>query len=156
ADGYQPNVLPSQRDLLHAESVHLWIGIGLSNQLLLLWTVRYFELIGADLSKLAVVQFSRVPGTRVLATDLGILDVNEMQRHPQPQPLAQQDIKDFRDTWNAITSAEPARLLAALRKKRPRFARLQQALKALIARYPDEQTGLSHWDSELLKSTKKY
>src|SRR5262249_26714168 len=80
ADGYEPAVLPSQRDLLHAESVHLWIGIGLSNQLLLLWTVRYFELIGADLSKLAVTQFSRVPGTKVTAGDLGILDVNELRR----------------------------------------------------------------------------
>jgi hypothetical protein len=132
------------------------MGSGLSDQLLLPSTVHLFELLGIELAKLSTVQFSRFPGKPVEIVGLGMLAPNELKNHPAPVPVSEAGIAEIKRAWTMVTAPEPGGLLAFLREEAAVYPLLRRALKTIIARYPDEQTGLNYIDWDLLKLSKAH
>jgi len=156
-----PTSPPLSRDLLRntdrlreAQAVLLWLGSGLSDQLLLPFTVHLFKSLGIELAKLSAVQFSQLPGKPVEIVGLGMLAPNELRSHPAPESLSAAGIIELCKAWTAVVAPEPGRLLAFLREGVAVYPFLRRALKTLIARYPDEQTGLNYIDWDLLELSK--
>jgi hypothetical protein len=129
------------------------MGSGLSDQLLLPSTVRLFELAGAAPAEFLTVQFSRYSGRPLEIVGLGMLAPDELKSHPAPEPVTAAGIAEIKRVWTVVTAPEPRGLLALLREKVGVFPVLHRALRTLIARYPDERTGLSYIDWELLKQS---
>jgi hypothetical protein len=94
---FNHDLLANIPTLFEVDSVVLWLGVGVAEQLFLAWIVQLLKLIRSR-ARLHIVQFTRV-GERNT------------------------------DVW---------------------------ALKLLIQRYPDHQTGLGRWEYELLRNTKEY
>jgi hypothetical protein len=129
------------------------MGSGLSDQLLLPSTAHLFELIGAEVSKLSTVHFSRYPDRPLEIVALGMLAPVELKNHPAPESLSLAAMAEIKRVWGAVTAPEPRGLLGLLREKASVFPLLFRAVKAMIARYPDAGTGLSYVDWELLKNS---
>jgi len=150
------NVLHNDEELRQADRVLLWVGSGLSDQLLLPSTVRLFELIGADPAKLLTVQVSRVPGKHVEIVGLGELSPGELKTIAASEPISAVGVAELSRVWTALTAPDPRGLVALLREESRSFALLYRALKTMILRYPDVQTGLNYIDWELLKHSKAF
>jgi Domain of unknown function (DUF1835) len=140
--------------LRRAEAVCLWMGSGLSDQLLLPSTAHLLELVGAEPAEFSTVQFSRYPGRPLEIVGLGMLAPDELKNHPAPEPTSTAGIAELKGVWTAVTAPEPRRLLALLREEAVVFPLLRRALKTMIARYPDERTGLNYIDWDLLTFSK--
>lgn len=141
-------------ELRGAQAVSLWMGSGLSDQLLLPSTVHLLELLGTDPAKLSTVQFSQYPGKPLEIVGLGMLAPDELKNHPAPELISAAGIAEIKRVWTVVTAPEPGGLLALLREGVAVFPLLRRALKTMIARYPDERTGLSYVDWDLLKLSK--
>jgi len=150
------DLLQNAEELRNTEGVSLWMGSGLSDQLLLPSTAHLFELIGAEVSKLSTVQFSRYPDRPLEIVALGMLAPAELRNHPAPESLSMAAMDEIKRVWEAVTAPEPRGLLGLLREKASVFPLLFRALKAMIARYPDLGTGLSYVDWELLKNSQTW
>ena len=150
------DLLSNAHQLQGPKAIFLWMGSGLSDQLLLPSTVRLLELVGAEPAKLSTVQFSRYPDKPLEIVGLGMLAPDELKSHPAPEPVSGAGIAELKRVWTVVTAPEPGGLLALLREEAAVFPLLRRALKTMIARYPDERTGLSYIDWELLKHSQAH
>jgi hypothetical protein len=148
---FSRNLLQNADELREAREIFLWMGSGLSDQLLLPSTARLFELVGTEPAKLSTVQFVRFPDKLLEIVGLGMLAPMELKNHPAPEPISAAGIAEIKKVWTAVTAPTPHGLLAFLREGAPVFPLLRRALMTMVSRYPDAQTGLSYIDWELLK-----
>jgi hypothetical protein len=142
--------------LRRSEAVCLWMGSGLSDQLLLPSTVHLLNLLGTEPAELSTVQFSQYPGKPLEIVGLGMLAPDELKRHPAAEPISVAGIADINRVWRAVTAPEPYELLTLLREEAGAFPLLRRALKVMVARYPDARTGLNYIDWELLKHSQAH
>jgi uncharacterized protein DUF1835 len=138
---------------LRGAAIFLWMGSGLSDQLLLPSTPRLFELAGAEPAEFLTVQFSWYSGRPFEIVGLGMLGPSELKDHPVPEPVTAAGIAEIKKVWAVVTAPDPGGLLALLREEAGAFPVLRRALRTMIARYPDERIGLSYIDWELLKQS---
>lgn len=147
---YNPKGLNT--DLLGGENpIVVWAGIGLPEQLLLARVVVLFEQLGLDVSRLRVVQFEESIRGYVVR-GIAILDPEELREHPEPRVLLPEELRELRRAWNVYTSSEPADLNRYAVERGP-MPILHRAMRCLIQRYPDHQSGTSSWDERLLHYT---
>ncbi len=151
----------SKRDLLtntaalrDAESLMLWIGKGLAEQLFLSWIVQLLRLLSVDLQRLRVIQFERYADRDLEIWGLGILDPTQLVAHPQARQLTTNDLKEIEETWCAVTAARPTDLLALLSKTAQSLPHLRSSLRSMLERFPSRHAGLNSWEMKLLKNTK--
>jgi hypothetical protein len=147
---YNPKGLNT--DLLSRErSIVVWAGIGLPEQLLLARVVVLFEQLALDPSRLSVVQFeasTRWHPVRAILT----LNPEELREHPEPRTLLPAELQELGRAWHAYTSDKPADLAEYVATPGP-MPILHRAMRCLIQRYPDHQSGTSSWDERLLHYT---
>jgi hypothetical protein len=67
--------------LQDADSVVVWLGIGVAEQLLLAWVVRLIGFSGSQ-AQVSVVQFTRVGKRDMDVWGLGLLPPDQIQEHP--------------------------------------------------------------------------
>ena len=146
----------STGELREAKAVFLWMGSGLSDQLLLPSTVRLFELAGVELAEFSTIQFLRYPDRPLEIVGLGELPPADLKNHPAPELVSAAGIAEVKRVWTVVTASEPGGLLALLREETSVFPLLHRALKTMIARYPEERTGLGYIDWELLKQSQAH
>ena len=140
AEDYNPKGLNT--DLLDRESsIVVWAGIGLPEQLLLARVVVLFEQLSLDASRLRVVQFEESMRGYIVR-GIAILDPEELREHPQPRTLLPEGLQELGRAWHAYTSDEPADLAEYVATPGP-MPILHRAMRHLIRRYPDHQSGTS-------------
>ncbi|HEY7681403.1 MAG TPA: DUF1835 domain-containing protein [Gemmatimonadales bacterium] len=144
------DLLSNSGELLRADAAVAWIGGALSDQLVLPWLGRLFELLEAEPSSLWLVDLARTDLGRDV-TGIGTLTTEELRRHPRARRLSATDTAVMRRVWDAVTAPTPEDLVALLGEDASLSAALRRALGTLIARYPDRRTGLGYWDWELLR-----
>jgi Domain of unknown function (DUF1835) len=137
----------------NCDSIALWIGTGLAEQLLQVWLVQLLRLLGIDLARLRVIQFHRVGQARPEVLGIGELNLDYLRAHPPEQALDPDSVAELNSAWAAVTSTDPAALLSFLARGAGHLPFLSRSLRLLLARYPDYQTGLSIWDRLLLQYT---
>ena len=146
------NLLDNAARLVDAERIHIWAATGVSEQLFIAFVVHLTQLVGADLSKLAIVPFESVGKRRVKG--LGELDEEQMRAHAEPMAIPVEISQQYLGAWTALTSANPALLVAFALQHSQASSWLKLAMRLMTRRYPDKRTGLSYWDHALLSRVK--
>ncbi len=142
------NLVDNAKRLIDAERIHIWAATGVSEQLFIAFVVHLTQLVGADLSKLAIVPFESVGKRRVKG--LGELDEEQMRAHAEPMAIPAEIAQQYLGAWSAITSANPAVLVGFAVQHSQASSWLKLAMRLMTRRYPDKRTGLSYWDHALL------
>lgn len=147
------DLLTSSERLRAAESITLWIGTGLAEQLLLVWVVTFLRRLDVDTAKLQTVQFDRDRKHEIVS--VGVLNRSQFKDHPSPTKLDDAAVQEAADAWKAVTEPEPDALLTILTARERSLPFLQRSLFALLYRYPDLRTGLNAWEYQLLKHVRE-
>lgn len=143
------DLLTNRERLRSAETITLWLGTGLAEQLMLLWVSALLRTLGADAGRCRVVQFNLDRTHEVVA--VGVLDPLRFKEHPPSTGLTERAIQEARTAWEAVTAPEPDDLLAFLAARQGSLPFLQRALSSLLHHYPDLSTGLNAWEHQLLQ-----
>ena len=148
---FHRDLLTNTQRVREANSVTLWIGTGLAEQLLLTWIVQLFRVLRIDPKKLRIIQFSHdaISGDEIQS--VGILKPEALCSHPPPFSLDQAAIDSLDEAWLAVTANEPGQLLTFLNGEPGPLPFLKRSLHSLMFRFPDVETGLSRWENELLQ-----
>ena len=153
-DGQAPSTFNG--DFLHrissvdeSDSLVFWMGTGVAEQLMLMWSMHLLRLVRSR-AKVSVVQFTRV-ADRIDVWDLGLLHPHQIAHHPPIEPLFSDAIQELQRYWTAVTSPDPTQLLSLMAGPSTHLHHLQASLNTHLLRYPDLETGLGRWDRELLQ-----
>jgi hypothetical protein len=144
------DVLTNPERLREAESVTLWIGTGLAEQLLLALMPQLFRLFNADLKKLRVIQFAHDPVSGEEIQGIGLLNPDKLKAHPAASPLDEVALASLDRAWSAVTASTPDRLVAFLAADPGPLPFLQRSLQWLMFRFPDVERGVNSLEVELL------
>src|SRR5882757_228573 len=137
------------------DSIVVWIGIGLAEQLLLAWIVHLLRLTGSR-ARVSVVQFTRVGKRDMDVWGLGLLNPDLIREHPPIELLTADALTELDHCWAGVSSADPAQMLSVLSNVPTRSVpHFRSTLEQIIRRYPYPQTGLGRWDFELLSYAKE-
>jgi hypothetical protein len=143
-------------DLKSAQECKLWIGTGLSDQLLLSFIVKLFDFHGLEYQKLSVYQYERAGEKNFEVQGLGLLNPDQIKIHPSPFTLTEKQVAQIIHAWDVVTASTPELYLSYLKTKGDMMPLLKRALISLFYRYPKASNGLSYWDETLLKYTEKF
>jgi hypothetical protein len=143
------DLLTNQERLRSAETITLWLGTGLAEQLMLVWVIALLRKLGADAGRCRIVQFNLDRKHEVVA--VGVLDPLRFKAHPPPTGLTESAIQEATTAWKAVTAPEPDDLLAFLAARQGSLRFLRRALSSLLHHYPDLSTGLNVWEYQLLR-----
>jgi hypothetical protein len=134
------------------ETITLWLGTGVAEQLLLIWVIALLREMGADAGKCRILQFAHDRGHEVVA--VGVLSPSRFKDHPQPIAVDENAIRQATAAWEAVAAHEPDALLSFLTSDNHALPFLQRALSSLLYHYPDVRTGLNAWEDALLRSVR--
>ena len=150
------NVVSNAQRLKEGESIYVWAATSLSEQLFIAFAIHLADAVGADAKRISLVQFDHLTGrdTRVMGT--GELHDEQMLDYPEPVPLSDETLTDYRIAWAAMTSEDPV-LLQTFTSDRPNANRwLTQAMPLMLRRFPDKTSGLTYWDRVLLEKVREH
>jgi hypothetical protein len=140
---YESGILVSEASLRDADSILLWLGVGVAEQLLLAWLIQLLTL-SQSRAEVRVAQFTDAWG-------VGLLKPERIKSHPPIEVLSSEVVAELERYWAALTSPDPGGLLSVVSAGDVHLPHFRSALQTLLRRYPDHQTGLGRWDAELLK-----
>lgn len=143
--------------LNEVETIYIWAGTNLEDQLLILFVIYLVGLIGGNLEKIRIVQYESLNcfDETLHMFGMGLLDPDDMQKHPEPLALLPEQIKLYRTAWDAVTSNTPLALMQFLSSSPTLNIHLAPALRYLLRRYPRIESGLDFWDTQLLNHVGK-
>jgi len=147
-------LLESADALRKIESIVLWLGIGVAEQLLFAWMVQLLKLIESP-AQIQVVQFPNTGSRFDNAWSLGLLNPVELRNHPPATTISPQGKDELERLWERVTSSDPGGLLSAISDESTLLPYSRSSLQSLVHRYPDTRTGLGRWELELLKKTRE-
>jgi hypothetical protein len=149
-------VVPDLTALTSSRIITVWLGTGPADQLALAWLCTLMRMMALDLARLRVIQFPPdfIHGRR--ATFLGALNPDQVRRHPSAVQLSRAELATLDEAWAAVTADTPEALVRFTRSSSAPLPILRRALEVLVTQYPDVGSGLSRWDSILLRSAAKY
>ena len=143
-------------DFEAAHEYKLWIGTGISDQLLLAFLVNLFDLHGLDFRKLSVYQFEKIEGKVSEIQGLGLLNPDQIRNHPPAYVLNDRQIKMAKLAWEAVTDNNPEKYLLYMSTDDECLPLMKRAMGYIFYRYPKANNGLSYFDETLLKNTEKH
>ena len=149
---FNEDLLTDTQRLCAVDSIVLWLGAGAAEQLLLAWIVQLLKLIGSR-AQVHVVQFTREHNVNAWA--LGLLNPEQIKQHPPAERLSPETVREVERLWERVTATDPTGLLSVLSEELAPLRHSRASLRPLIHRYPDHETGLGRWESELLRYTKE-
>lgn len=134
----------------------LWIGTGLSDQLLLAFIIHLFDNFNFDFNKLLIIQFEKIKSTNgncYPVQGLGLLHPNQIKDHPISFNINTKQIKYAKLAWEAFTDSSPKQYIRFMKDSDEIMPLLKNAMSYVHYRYPKSTNGLSSWDDSLLKNT---
>jgi hypothetical protein len=151
---FNRDLLANTQALRELDSIVVWVGVGVAEQLLLPWIVKLLKLIGSQ-AQVHVVQFTRTGKHNADVWGLGLLSPDQFKQHPPIERVSAEAVFELERLWDWVTSPDPAGLLAVLSEETTHLPHCRASLERLMDRYPDYRTGLGRWESELLRRTKE-
>lgn len=143
-------------DLVQADEYKLWIGTGLSDQLLLAFVVNLIIYHDLDFSKISIYQFERNEEKNYEVQGLGLLNPDQIRHHPISHKLNKKQIEQAKLAWEAVTENSPQKYLRYLATEKDALPLMKRAMSYILYRYPKAHNGLSYWDETLLKYSVKH
>jgi hypothetical protein len=149
-------VAPNLAALADSRVTTVWLGAGAADQLALAWLCALMRVMALDLKRLRVVQFPPDFIQGYCLASLDVLNPDQVRLHPSAVQLSRLEIATLDDAWAAVTADTPEALVNFTRLRNGPLPILRRALEPLLSRYPDVDTGLSRWDSFLLRGAATY
>ena len=150
-DQFDRDLLTNSKTVRKANSVTVWVGTGLAEQLLLAWMPQFFRLLEIDPQKLQVIQFSSDPGNGEEIQSVGILSPDKIKTHPPAVSVGEEALARLDAAWAAVTATNPSQLVAFLSAGPGPLPFLERGILWLMYRFPDVETGLSALKMQLLE-----
>lgn len=153
-----PNDVYTDFDKIQSSNnINLWIGCGLSDQLVLVFLVFLLDKFNFSFDKFSIYQFTDLNrNNNTLVLGVGELNPNQIKQHSEPRKLNDLEIKQCLTIWSAITNENPDDYMSLYNSEEIFLPELMRSLKALYFRYPKLSNGLSHWDETILKNTREH
>jgi hypothetical protein len=153
-DLFQPDgILPDPELLQSAQTITMWLGNGLGDQLALPWLCWFLDLLSISSECIRVVQFPLDFARGHRTPSLGMLSPELIRQHPSARHVGADEANDLRIAWSAITGRDPTALSAIVAQGR---SYLHQCLSRLAWRYPHSDTGLNFWERALLENVQQH
>jgi hypothetical protein len=153
---YSPQRVVLEIDKLRgAEQLTIWAATGLSEQLFIASTLEIAREAGVDPARISIVQFESVANHGIV-TGMGELGEKYMSDHPEPVAVTSEMLRDYHDTWSALTSPDPALIESFAETHASASPWLKRAMRLLLRRFPDKQSGLPFWDLALLREARRH
>lgn len=152
---FQRDFYENFNELYDCKEIKLWLGTGLSDQLLLVFFIHILDEFGFDLNRLEIFQFDKIAGENFEIQSLGLLNPDQIKNHPKPYTPNIKLITTAKLAWQAVSDCSPDAYLQFIASDHNNMPLLSRALKSLIFRYPKSSNGLSFWDEKLLQYTEK-
>ena len=144
-------------ELKDAVDVNLWLGVSLSDHLLLVYLVKLFDYYKMDYGKFNIYQYEKIDDNHVTLIGLGMLNPEQIAIYkPDAFTLSQTQIQYCLDVWEALVLSTPDKLIQILEQEASELPLLHKALKNLFYRFPDSGSGLSRFDRIILEAAKKH
>jgi hypothetical protein len=152
-DDGSPDLLLNVERLCDAETITVWLGTGLADQLRLAWLTVLLPHLEIDPGRLRVVQFHLDKRWEIV--HIAVLDPAEAAAHPPPITLDAAHLDELRSAWSAASAETPDALLAFVKEvpQPERSTHLRRGLHAFLGFFPGLRTGLNAWELELLRNT---
>ena len=132
------------------EPATLWVGAGLSDQLLLAWVLAMAEALNGRHDHLRLIEINDI-GAGAPVFGMGELPIAYFMHFADAaMSISKTQATEYRAAWRAYSSASPDGLAAFLARDIA-SANLKNAMRVLVARYPSRTSGLSHPDERLLE-----
>ena len=149
-------VVPDLTALTNSRIITVWLGTGPADQLALAWLCTLMRVMALEPARLRVVQFP--PDFIHLRhhTLIGALSPDQVRRHPSAIQLSRLELATVDDAWAAATADTPDALVKFTRSSNARLPILRRGLEELLLQYPNVDSGLSRWDSILLRNAATY
>jgi hypothetical protein len=143
-------LLPRREEVLRASSIVVWAGSGLDDQLFLSSTVVLLINLGVPLERIALPEVS--PKLRSLGEAAPrAFDGWRNRLHP----LTAEHVEAIQNAWAAFTSSSPEHLVAWLAAPPAVLPHLAPALRCILERFPQSETGLGSLDERLLLAVRR-
>jgi hypothetical protein len=146
------NLVDNAQRLVDAEAIHIWAATGVSEQLFIAFVVHLVKLVGADPTRLSLVECEMMNGRRIIG--LGELNEAQMRAAPESRPMSDDAAQQYLNAWAALTSPDPTELCNFAREHPTANRWLKLAMQLMSRRFPDKRNGLSYWDHALLSRVK--
>jgi Domain of unknown function (DUF1835) len=152
---YDGDHLVSAATFRDVDSIVVWMGIDLAEQLLLAWLLQVLKL-SQSRAQLSVVQFTHMGAHNQPVWGTGMLNPEQLKSHPPIEALSAPKIAELERYWAAVTSPDPTALLAFMCADISPLPYFRPALQTLMRRYPERHTGIGRWDGALLENIRKW
>jgi len=133
-----------------ADSITVWLGTGLAEQMLFIWLPQFLRLLGVEPERLRIIQFVNDPDSGREIISVGELSPEKIKQHPPAIPIDSDSLAGADLAWEAVTAVEPWPLVNLLAQNNG-APLLKQSLGSLLWRFPDIETGLSQLKMKLLE-----
>jgi hypothetical protein len=151
----QNGIWENQERLKAARRIYAWAATGNTDQFMVAFLLELLERLGTDPGKVELVEFEQLQPSGRRVVQMGEVDARQMRMHPPPRELSMDEWMAYRSAWNALTSPDPAKVVAFAAENSPVSPHLRRAMGHVLRRYPDRATGLDFWDRQLLANVRK-
>jgi hypothetical protein len=150
-DGPSPDLLVNLERLRDAETITVWLGTGLADQLRLAWMTALLPHLEVEPGRLRIVQFDYERGWETV--HIGVLNPVQIAAHPPPIPLNSSRLDELSEAWSAASAETPDALISFVTGAPHPLTHLRRGFRAFLYFFPDLRTGLNAWELELLRNT---
>ena len=151
-DDPSPDLLLNVDRLRDAETITVWLGTDLAEQLRLAWMTALLPHLEVDPGRLRMVQFNCDEGGWETG-HIAVLNPAQAAAHPPPMPLNSSCLDELSEAWSAASAETPNALLSFLTGAPHPLTHLRRSFCAFLDLFPDLRTGLNAWELELLRNT---
>lgn len=144
------DLLESVPKLAEADRITIWAATGLSEQLFIASACNLIATANVPLDRVELVQFEYLPDRPARAIGMGMLNEQQMRNHPVATPIEKCAFANFLALWDALTSPDPRAIESFANKNASASTWAKDAMRLMLRRFPDVNSGLSHWDFRLL------
>jgi len=150
------NLVDNSARLREAERIVIWAATGVSEQLFIAFVCHLTRLTQTDPERVYLIQFAHLPNRRALVRGMGELNEENMRRYPDPKPLTLNALNDHLGAWDALTSPDPFDIERFAVNHPAASCWLKEALRLMLRRFPDKDTGVAYWDFKLLENVQRH
>lgn len=150
------NLVDNSARLREAERIFIWAATGVSEQLFVAFVCHLTRLTQTDPERVCLIQFAHLPNRRALVRGTGELNEQTMRRYPDPKPLTVDALNDYLGAWHALTSPDPFDIERFAANHPAASPWLKEALRLMLRRFPDKNSGVAYWDFKLLENVQRH
>ena len=146
----------SKRFIAESETIYIWVGNKLADQLFLLWAVKYISLLNTKHFNVKLIQedtylanYTKLKSWQDLTSSTFESTIRQIQY------ISDEELEYIYNSWDAITDNNPLALLSHVKDVCTGLPSLSVSLNYLLKKYPYSTTGLNYYDDFVLRKIRE-